>query len=69
LINTRDLCCRDRRAEQAPQVSHLGGGQQEERMVPCPLAINSGVNGLDIEPEMAFESNQLNIATRYFQVG
>jgi hypothetical protein len=38
-------------------------------MVPCPLAIDSGVNGLDVEPEMVFESDQLNIATRYFQAG
>src|ERR1700720_2841477 len=69
LLNSRDLCCGDCRAEQAPQVSHLGGGQHEERMVPRPLAIDSGVDGLDVEPEMVFESDQLNIATRYFQAG
>jgi hypothetical protein len=32
-------------------------------MVPYPLAIDSGVNDLDVEPEMVFESDQLNIAT------
>ena len=39
-------------------------------MVPYPLAIDPGVNGLDVEPEMVFELlYQLNIATRYFQAG
>jgi hypothetical protein len=38
-------------------------------MVPCPLAIDSGVSGLDVESETVFESDQLNIATRYFQAG
>jgi hypothetical protein len=38
-------------------------------MAPAFAAIDSGVNGLNVEPETVFESDQLNIATRYFQAG
>jgi hypothetical protein len=38
-------------------------------MVAYPLAIDPSVNGLDVEPELVFESDQLNIVARYFQTG